>query len=210
MNKVVVAVGVLAVLLVGCGKLKTESVRRVIIKDIPLEEQNMLLDKYVGRSAWTRTRIEDLTERQVQGEPKKKVIPIDTRVEIVDLNFVYSGSVTMEDSKRRFIVAGLDCEKPLSVDKIEARLADMMWFQSPLLRQVDYIRKWGTKTARAVVNHEVFIGMQSEAALESWGIPSTVRTSPIGDTIEEQWVYKQPLKSKYIYIKEGKVTKWED
>jgi hypothetical protein len=123
---------------------------------------------------------------------------------------VYRGSVTVEDSKRRYIVAGLDCERPLSVEKIEASLADMMWFRSPLLRHVDYIRKWGTKTARAVVNHEVFIGMPSEAAIESWGIPTTVRTSDIGDTTEEQWVYKLPLKSKYIYIKEGKVTKWEN
>jgi len=209
-NKVVVAVGVFAVLLAGCGKLRTENVKRIIVKDIPLEEQNMLLEKYVGRSAWARMPIEDLTERQVDNEPKKKVIPIDSRVEIVDLNFVYNGSVTIEDSKRRYIVAGLHCEKPLSVEKIEARLADMMWFQSPLLRHVDYIRMWGTRTARAVVNHEVFIGMQSEAAIESWGIPTTVRTSDIGDTTEEQWVYKMPLKSRYIYIKEGKVTKWED
>ncbi len=213
MNKVVVAVGVFAVLtglIAGCGKLRTDTVKRVIVKDIPLQDQNMLLEKYIGRSAWTRMPIEDLTERQVQGEPKKKVIPIDTRLKIVDLNFVYNGSVTVEDSKRRYIVAGLNCERPLSVERIEASLADMMWFQSPLLRHVDYIRKWGTKTARAVVNHEVFIGMPGEAALESWGIPTKVRTSDIGDTTEEQWVYKMPLKSKYIYIKEGKVTKWEN
>jgi len=210
MKRALVALGVLAVFLTGCSKLKTENIKRVIVKDIPLEEQNRLLDEYVGRSAWARMELDDLTERVVQGEPKKKIIPQDGRVEIIDLNFAHNGAVTVEDKKRRFIVVGLHIERPLTPDKIEARMADMMWFQSPLLRHVDYIRLWGSRTARAVVNHEVFIGMPKEAALESWGIPTTVNTNEIGDKKEEQWVYKQTLKSKYVYVVGGKVTKWED
>jgi len=210
MKRILVAIAVCTVAVTGCSNFGGDKVARVINKDIPLEEQQALLDKYVGKSAWTRMPINDLTERETQGEPKKKVIPIDTKISIVDLNFVYSGSVTLEDAKRRYIVAGLDVEEPLSVEKIEARLADMMWFKSPMLRHVDYIRKWGTKTARAVVNHEVFVGMAADAAQESWGIPSTIRESDIGDIKEYQWVYKMTLKSKYIYIKEGIVTKWEN
>ena len=210
MNRAIVALVVVAVALTGCGKIKASKVKEIVFKDIPLEEQQMLHDKYVGRSGWTRTPIEDLTERVTQGEPRKKVIAIDTRVTIMDLNFAYNGAVTVTDSKRRKIVAGLHIERPLTVDKIEAQLDDMMWFQGPLLRHVDYIRKWGTKTARAVVNHEVFIGMPSEAAIESWGIPTIVNKSEIGGRKEEQWVYKLPLKSKYIYVVNSKVTKWED
>lgn len=210
MKRAVLAIGVLAVFLSGCGKLKTEHVTKVIVKDLPLQDQEKMLDEYVGRSAWTRMPLDDLTERETAGEPKKKIIPIDTRIKIVDLNFAFSGAVMVEDPKRRRIVIGLDVERPLSIEKIEARLADMMWFQSPMLRHVDYIRMWGTKTARAVVNHEVFIGMSKEAVLESWGIPTTVNTNEIGDKKEEQWVYKLPLKSKYVYIIDEKVSKWED
>ena len=61
-----------------------------------------------------------------------------------------------------------------------------------------------------MVNHEVFIGMPVDAALESWGIPTTVNVNEIGGKNEEQWVYKQPLKSRYVYVVGGKVTKWED
>jgi hypothetical protein len=210
MRRIVVAIAVFAVALTGCSKFKTSNVTRVIVKDIPLEEQQMLLDKYVGRVAWTRMTLDDLTERETPGEPKKKVVPRDTKITIVDMNFVYNGSLLIQDPRRRKIVVGLNVDSPLSVAKIEDRLADMMWFDSPVLRQVGYIRKWGTRTARAVVNHEVFIGMPSDAALESWGIPTAVNRNEIGGKNEEQWVYKQPLKSKYIYVVEGKVSKWED
>ena len=211
MNRVLLAIGVLAVAFTGCSKMKgATAVRQVIIKDIALENQLMLLDKYSGRVAWTRGSLEDLTERETPGEPKKKIVARDTKIEILDLNFAYNGAVTVVDSKRRKIVAGLEIERPLSVEKIESRLDELLWFKSPMLRHVDYIRKWGKRTARAVVNHEVFIGMPSEAAMESWGTPTKVNTNEIGGRNEEQWVYKELLKSRYVYIVEGKVSKWED
>lgn len=211
MKRALVAVGVFAGLFTGCSKIKTSDVTGVIVKDVPLHEQQMLIEKYVGRTGWARMPIEDMSEKENPPEPKKKIIPRDAKIKIVDLNFVYTGSATIQDGKRKKIVAALNIERPLTVEKIEKRLDDMMWFQSPVLRHVDYIRQWGTKTARAVVNHEVFVGMPKEAALESWGLPTLVNLNEIGDKkTEEQWVYKQPLKSKYIYVLDGKVTKWED
>lgn len=211
MKRLFVAIGVLAAVSTGCSGIKgVPNVKHVIIKDIPLEEQQMLLEKYRGRVAWTRGLLEDLTEREVPGEPKKRIIPRDTKIKIVDLNFAYNGAITVHDPKRRKIVHGLDIERPLSVEKIEDKLDEILWFKSPMLRHVDYIRMWGKRTARAVRNHEVFIGMPEEAALESWGIPTKINTNEIGGRREEQWVYKQPLRSKYIYISGGKVTKWEE
>jgi hypothetical protein len=60
------------------------------------------------------------------------------------------------------------------------------------------------------MNHEVFAGMQSEAAIESWGIPNEIRVSEIGAQKEEQWVYKQTKRSKYLYIIDNKVGRWEE
>jgi hypothetical protein len=159
-----------------------------------------------------------LTEREIPGEPKKKIIPRDSKVEVFDLNFSYNGAVTVLDfgtyaggiPKRRKIVTGLNIEKPLTVEKFEARLAEILWFKSPMLRHVDYIREWGKKTARAVRNHEVFIGMPSAAATESWGPPSDIRTNEIAGKKQEQWVYKEPQRTRYIYITDGMVTKWEE
>jgi len=187
-------------------------------KDLDLGEQATLKDKYVGLNAWTRGTIDDLTERETPGEPKKKVVPRDTKVEIFDLTFSYNGAVTVIDKgsyggnipKRRKITHGLNIERPMTVDKIETKLAQLFWFDDPVLRQVAYIRDWGKKTARAVVNHEVFIGMPADAALESWGVPTKINYHDIGEERQEQWAYKESQRTKYIYIIKGKVSKWDE
>jgi hypothetical protein len=214
MKKVLIAVAVVCLAAVGCSKLKgvTKVYERMVTKDISLENQEKLLEKYVGRKAWTRTTLEDLTEREIPGEAKKQIVLRDTKIEIVDLKFSYNGAVSLMDPKRKKIVHGLKIEPPLSVEKIDARLAELMWFKSPMLRQVDYIRAWGKRAARAVINHEIFIGMPVEAALESWGIPTEIRRNEIGGEIEEQWAYRQSKRPKYIYVRlpKGIVTKWEE
>ena len=205
---------VLAVVLgsVGCSKFSSvKKVNSVIAKDIPIEEQLALLEKYKGTHAWARGLIEDITEREeVPGEPKKRVVLRDTKVTIIDMNFAYNGSITIEDSKRKRIDAGLAIERPLTVEKIEDRLGELFWFQDPVLRQVEYIRQWGKKTAQSVVNHEVFVGMPEVAARESWGMPDEVRVSEIGGGKEAQWVYKEGKRNRYIYVLDGKVARWEE
>ncbi len=197
---------------VGCGKVKgVKNVKSVVIKDIPIEEQLALQEKYVGRNAWTRGVIEDLTERiNSPNEPRKRIVPRDSKVTIVDLNLVFSGSVTLNDPKGRRVVAALKCERPLTPEGVEARLSALFWFDDPTIRHVTYIRKWGKKAARAVMNHEVYATMPAEAAQESWGFPDEVRVSEIGTEKEEQWVYKLGKRNKYIYIVGDVVGRWEE
>ncbi len=52
--------------------------------------------------------------------------------------------------------------------------------------------------------------MAADAAQESWGFPDEVRVSEIGSEKEEQWVYKEAKRSKYIYVINGKVGRWEE
>ena len=211
MRKLVITIVVVTAALVGCSQIK--KVTDVVSQDIALEDQEMLLEKYASSYAWTRGMLEDLSEREQPGQAKKQIVPRDSKVEIVGLNFAYNGAVTVDDirsRRKRRIVHGLDIESPLTVEKIEARLDEIFWFDDPTTRHVAYIRSWGKKTARAVVNHEVFIGMHREAALESWGMPTKVNTNEIGGNKEEQWVYKQPTRSKYVYIINDIVSKWEE
>jgi hypothetical protein len=183
---------------VSCAKIK-----RQVSKDIPLDQQNELLDYYTDRSAWTRIVLEDLGEGGS--------IPRDTKVKIRDLDMHFTGSISVETLKKnKRIVYGLDIGRPLSVEKVHSRLDDVFWFKDPTLRQVDYIRKWGKKTGRAIVAHEVFVGMAAEAAAESWGVPAQKNVNEINNKRNEQWVYPVGKRSKYIYIIEGKVSKWED
>ncbi len=191
-------IAALAAVAAGCS-----GVKQVVVKDIPLEQQQALLEKYRGRSAWCRTVLEDMGEGGS--------VPRDTKVKIVDVGMVYQGTVTVQTLRRKKrIVQSLDLERPLTVEKIETRLAQLFWFQDPILRHVDYIRRWGKKVARAVMEHHVFIGMPAEAALESWGYPAKRNVNEIGGKREEQWVYPAGDRKKYIYVREGKVFKWDE
>ena len=193
----------------GCSSLSMEKIAPAVTMDVALEDQKALNEEFVDRKAWTRMPLEDLTERAEDGEPKKRIVPRDTKVEIVGLNFTYNGAVIVLDKKNRKISHGLEIERPLTVAKYQERLNTIFWFDDPMMRQVSHIRLWGKKTARAVAAHEVFIGMPAEAALESWGVPTKVNKTEIGGGTEEQWVYKEARRSRYIYIKDGKVTKYE-
>jgi len=178
--------------------------KKVVVKDIPLEQQEEIMDTYKDRSAWTRGTLEDMGEGGT--------IPRDTKVKIYDIGMYYNGTVTVKTLKKKNkLVHALELERPLTKEAIEEKMDVLFWFTDPTIRQVDYIRKWGKKTARAIVEHEVFVGMSSVAAIESWGYPAKVNVSEIGNKKEEQWIYPTSgNKSNYIYVVDNKVTKWTD
>ena len=213
LKNVFVGVVVVAVAFgVGCSNVKNvKKVKSVVVKDVALEDQLALLDKYQGRHGWTRGAIEDLTERAASAnEPKKRVVPRDTKVTVIDINFAYNGAVTVDDPKGKRIVAALGCERPLTPEGIETRLGAIFWFDDPTIRHVDYIRKWGKKTALSVMNHEIFPSMPAEAARESWGIPDEVVVSEFGSEKEERWTYKEGKRIKKIFVMGGVVGRFEE
>lgn len=187
-----------ALIAVSCTQVKDQ-----VQKDIAIEEEKAVLEQYRDRSAWTRLILEDLGEGGS--------IQRDTKVKILDINMRFNGAVTMKSvEKPKKIVYGMEVERPLTVEKIHTRMDDLFWFKDPVLRQVDYIRKWGKRTAQAIRDHDVFVGMVAEAAEESWGVPAKKNINEVGGKKNEQWVYPVGKRSKYIYIIEGKVSKWED
>ena len=181
------------------------SVKNVVVKDLPLQEQESILKKYKDRIVWTRVVLQDLGEGGS--------IARDQKVRITDVSMVYEGSVTVQTlQKKNRIRQGLNLERPLNTEKIDAALEELFWFEDPLLRHVAYIRKYGKKTARAIMDHEVFVGMPAEAALESWGTPAKRNVSEISGRVNEQWIYPslQSTKNRYIYLDNGKVIRWDE
>lgn len=193
----------LLIVLVALIAVSCTQVKEQVQKDIAIEEEKAVLEQYRDRSAWTRLILEDLGEGGS--------IQRDTKVKILDINMRFAGAVTIKSvEKPKKIVYGMEIERPLTVDKIHTRMDDLFWFKDPVLRQVDYIRKWGKRTAQAIRDHDVFVGMIAEAAEESWGVPAKKNINEVGGKKNEQWVYPVGKRSKYIYIIEGKVSKWED
>jgi hypothetical protein len=184
----------------ACSKVKS-----VVVKDVPLEEQEVILKEYKDRYVWTRSVIEDMGEGGS--------IPRDEKVKIADVGLVLNGSVTLETLKKKNrVVHGLELERPINKAKIDAKLAELFFFEDPTIRHVGYIRKYGKKTARAIMDHELYAGMQAEAVVESWGPPARKVTSEASGAVTEQWAYPTATasRSRYVYLKNGKVEKWDE
>jgi hypothetical protein len=181
------------------------SVKKVVVKDIPLEEQERILTEYKDRIAWTRLVIADLGDAAA--------IPRDEKVMIVDVGMHYNGSVTIQTLKKKNkVVHGLDLERPLNKEKIDAKLADLFWFDDPTTRHVAFIRKYGKKTAKAIMEHEVFAGMTAEAAEASWGPPARKQQTEVQGVVKERWIYPTgtPNKTKSVDFNDGKVFRWDE
>lgn len=196
-----------AVAAISCG-----SVKNVVVKDIPLEDQESVLNKYKDRLVWTRVTIHDMGDGGS--------IPRDEEVKIADVAMHYKGSVTVQTLKRKNrIVQGLELDRPLTPEKIDGRLAELFWFDDPTIRQVKFIRKYGKKTAQAIMNHELYAGMTAEAAMDSWGPPISKQTNEQGGVINERWIYPTdtPKKTKALDLKGDatdrntlKVLRWDE
>ena len=113
----------LLILTVGCTQVKKQ-----VIKDIAIEDQQAVLEQYKDRSAWTRTILEDVGDGGS--------IQRDVKVKIIDVNMRFSGAVTIQSVKKhKKIVNSLDIERPLTVEKINMSMDDIFWFKDPILRQ---------------------------------------------------------------------------
>jgi hypothetical protein len=179
------------------------SVKDAVTQDLPLEVQQQVNDEYKDRYVWTRVEIQDLGEGGV--------VPRDEKVKIVDVGMHGQGSVTVETLKKKNrVVQGLYIDKPLTKSKIDSVLAEYFWFDDPTLRQVRFIREFDKETARAIMNHDLFEGMSTEAARWSWGKPTRTEQTERNGVLQERWSYATltPGKFKKIDFEDGKVKRW--
>jgi hypothetical protein len=172
----------LLVLVAAVAAMSCSSVKKVVVKDIPLQEQEAVLNKYKDRDVWTRVTIHDMGDGGS--------ITRDEKVKIVDVAMHYKGSVTVQTLKKKNrIVQGLELDRPLTPEKIDAKLNELFWFDDPTIRHVKFIRKYGKKTAQAIMDHQLYVGMPAAAAMDSWGPPMSKQTNELSGIVNERWIY---------------------
>lgn len=167
--------------------------------DIPMEYHNVLIEKYVGKHAWTR-----LT---VQHEKKNVKIEQDQEVLVTELGLHRTGSVTVEtlDGKSR-VVYPFNLSRPLTLEYYERALLDAFWFESPEARYAANKEKYGTRIADAIRDHKILPDMPMVVAYLAWGPPNKI--VPIKRGTDETWQYNTPnLKKAQIDFRGGKVAK---
>jgi hypothetical protein len=161
----------------SCG-----SVKNVVVKDIPLEDQEAVLAKYKNRLVWTRVTLHDMGDGPA--------IPRDEQVKLVDVAMHFKGSVTVQTLKRKDkIVQALEIDRPLTPAKIDSRMLELFWFDDPTIRHVNFIHKFGKKTAQAIMDHQLYVGMSADAAMASWGPPASKQVNEQGGIVNERWIY---------------------
>lgn len=187
------------VLVVAAVTLPSACVRQ-FSTDIPINFQSQLLERYKGRTAWTRASLQD--------EKKNIKIEQDEQVEIVELGMHRTGSVTIvakKDHKR--VVYPFRLQRPLSLEVYEKTLLDYLWMEAPEARFDVQKEKYGTRIAEAVRDHKILKDMPQYLAYLSWGAPTS--TAMLEGTAVERWTYDTPNVKGRIDFIAGKVAKFE-
>jgi hypothetical protein len=64
--------------------------------------------------------------------------------------------------------------------------------------------KYGSNMAARLISGKIWKGMSSEMIRDSWGKPQTIKRTISGNTIEEEWFYKNT----WLYIENDILTDW--
>ena len=69
------------------------------------------------------------------------------------------------------------------------------------------IRKYGSTKGTKIYEREIWVGMTSQMARDSWGEPDNINRTGNANGVREQWVYKP---GSYLYFENGVLTAWQN
>ena len=188
-----------AVVISGCN------IWHLVTRDMPIEDMDELREKYEGRTAWTKSYIVDTGQNGV--------IEQDKKLKIVELDLHWQGALGVRGPDGRKYRHALNLERPLTREKYEEAIHELLWFESPEKRYRENLWKYGKEISKAILNHELIEGMSQQAARESWGPPAEKDSVNISGSLQIQWKYVDPRNVKekpYIVFVNGKVTEWSE
>jgi hypothetical protein len=136
------------------------------------------------------------------------IIPSDTVVDVIGSDSTYL-HVIFEDNEgyifRRHAI--LNESEPVSAPVVQKQ-ETVQEQQEETPQQVSrftYLEnKYGTNMAARLISGKIWKGMSSEMVRDSWGKPQTINRTISGNTIEEEWFYKNT----WLYIENDILTDW--
>jgi len=69
--------------------------------------------------------------------------------------------------------------------------------------------QWGSDTCSRISQQKIWLGMEDDMALLSWGPPSDINKSVGSWGVREQWVYGWTSNVSYLYFENGILTSWQ-
>lgn len=75
------------------------------------------------------------------------------------------------------------------------------------IRLQDLTKRFGEWASKRIIQKKIWVGMNEEMPLESWGKPESINRTVTLNIVSLQYVYPN---YKYVYVENGKVTAWQD
>lgn len=73
-------------------------------------------------------------------------------------------------------------------------------------RKIELYKKYGQTIGQKILDGKIWLGMTSDMAKASWGLPEKNNRTVGSFGVHEQWVYS----SSYLYFEDGILTSWQD
>ena len=120
----------------------------------------------------------------------------------VDINgqigFVMEDAITITPEMSDFVLAEKEKEKQLELERnkeLEEKIKQNL------------IAEYGEMDGKRIYAKKVWIGMNKNMAMESWGYPTDINKTETAYGISEQWVYdKGNYNYKYLYFENNKLV----
>lgn len=193
-------------------KAITNEIERIKSREILLKISDSALVGYVRKNAYIKKSPKVLAEIIHQQKERNKAIVLDYSNSYIGACIGeicgYISEVWFEktDEIKDFIRIKKQEAEDLRNLKIEQELKAE---RDELAKQKKkYIRKYGEKVYKELIEGYIWIGMSKEMAIISRGYPSDINRSVGSWGVHEQWVYGN--NGVYLYFENGKLSSWQD
>ncbi|MCU0473661.1 MAG: hypothetical protein MUC93_09895 [Bacteroidales bacterium] len=139
------------------------------------------------------------------------IIPSGSVVDVLDSDSTYLHVAFEEDEgyifKRHAVIDETTVSSIPAVKAVEP-VRDFQETQAAPEQEVSRFtfleNKYGTRMASRLITGKIWKGMSSEMVSDSWGSPIKINRVISGNTIKEEWIYKNT----WLFIKDDYLVEW--
>lgn len=137
------------------------------------------------------------------------VIPSGSVVDVLDSDSTYLHVVFEEDEGyifNRHAVINETATKPVVkvVEQVQVIREEQAAPKQEVSRFTFLENKYGTSMASRLISGKIWKGMSSEMVNDSWGSPIKINRVINGNTVKEEWIYKNT----WLFIKDDYLEDW--
>jgi hypothetical protein len=132
------------------------------------------------------------------------IIPSGSVVDVLDSDSTYLHVVFDNNEGYIFKRQAVINESPIAQKPVAAQAEPQPVVSSQESRFTRLENKYGTSMAAKLISGKIWKGMSSEMVSDSWGTPQKINRVISGNTVKEEWIYKNT----WLYIQDDVLENW--